>query len=194
MMRQDEDYKIFEVVKDLERYKYQSQKNLCSPKGIEMYYDKIIKHKSGKLIVAVIAVAREACEVVDKLMKENPDLRVENKYVDGHWDIQMDKDEQGYTITQSDEYFKETQEIHKSLTKALSNQSEAILHLIKRWVKKTDFAYFHIFDKRLFGKDNKEIMKNMNTFLDKFHKGPFNSRTFISGDNVIAFGFKIEIR
>jgi len=43
MMRQDEDYKIFEVVKDLERYKYQSQENLCSPKGIEMRVNRSIQ-------------------------------------------------------------------------------------------------------------------------------------------------------
>lgn len=43
MMRQDEDFKIFEVVKDLERYKYQSQNNLCSPKGIEMRVNRSIQ-------------------------------------------------------------------------------------------------------------------------------------------------------
>lgn len=43
MMRQDEDYKIFEVVKDLERVKYQSQENLCSPKGIEMRVNRSIQ-------------------------------------------------------------------------------------------------------------------------------------------------------
>ena len=43
MMKQDEDYKIFEVVKDLERYKYQSQENLCSPKGIEMRVNRSIQ-------------------------------------------------------------------------------------------------------------------------------------------------------
>ena len=43
MMRQDENYKIFEVVKDLEHYKYQSQKNLCSPKGIEMRVNRSIQ-------------------------------------------------------------------------------------------------------------------------------------------------------
>ena len=43
MMRQDEDYKIFEVVKVLERYKYQSQENLCSPKGIEMRVNRSIQ-------------------------------------------------------------------------------------------------------------------------------------------------------
>lgn len=43
MMRQDEDYKIFEVVKDLEHYKYQSQTNLCSPKGIELRVNRSIQ-------------------------------------------------------------------------------------------------------------------------------------------------------
>lgn len=43
MMRQDEDFKIFEVVKDLERYKYESQSNLCSPKGIEMRVNRSIQ-------------------------------------------------------------------------------------------------------------------------------------------------------
>ena len=43
MMRQDEDFKIFEVVKDLERYKYKSQENLCSPKGIEMRVNRSIQ-------------------------------------------------------------------------------------------------------------------------------------------------------
>jgi len=43
MVRQDEDHKIFEVVKDLERYKYQSQENLCSPKGIEMRVNRSIQ-------------------------------------------------------------------------------------------------------------------------------------------------------
>lgn len=43
MMRQDEDFKIFEVVKDLERYKYESQDNLCSPKGIEMRVNRSIQ-------------------------------------------------------------------------------------------------------------------------------------------------------
>ena len=43
MTRQDEDFKIFEVVKDLERYKYQSQNNLCSPKGIEMRVNRSIQ-------------------------------------------------------------------------------------------------------------------------------------------------------
>ena len=43
MMRQDEDSKIFEVVKDLERYKYESQDNLCSPKGIEMRVNRSIQ-------------------------------------------------------------------------------------------------------------------------------------------------------
>ena len=43
MMRQDEDFKMFEVVKDLERYKYKSQENLCSPKGIEMRVNRSIQ-------------------------------------------------------------------------------------------------------------------------------------------------------
>lgn len=43
MMNQNEDYKIFEVVKELERYKYESQVNLCSPKGIEMRVNRSIQ-------------------------------------------------------------------------------------------------------------------------------------------------------
>ena len=43
MMRQDQDFKIFEVVKELERYKYESQDNLCSPKGIELRVNRSIQ-------------------------------------------------------------------------------------------------------------------------------------------------------
>lgn len=43
MYIQDEDFKIFEIIKDLERYKYQSQDNLCSPKGIEMRVNRSIQ-------------------------------------------------------------------------------------------------------------------------------------------------------
>lgn len=43
MNRQDEDFKIFEVVKDLERYKYQAQDNLCSLKGIELRVNRSIQ-------------------------------------------------------------------------------------------------------------------------------------------------------
>lgn len=43
MRRWDEDFKIFEVVKKLERYKYQSQDNLCSPKGIELRVNRSIQ-------------------------------------------------------------------------------------------------------------------------------------------------------
>ncbi len=43
MHRQDDDFKIFEVVKDLERFKYESQNNLCSPKGIEMRVNRSIQ-------------------------------------------------------------------------------------------------------------------------------------------------------
>ena len=43
MRRWDEDFKIFEVVKKLERYKYQSQNNLCSPKGIELRVNRSIQ-------------------------------------------------------------------------------------------------------------------------------------------------------
>lgn len=159
------------------------------------YYDKVIAHKSGKLIAAVALVAREACHVVDKLMEENPDLRVENKYVDGHWEVIMDEDGEGYTITQSEKYHKETQEIIKSLSNALNNQSNAILHLISRWIGSTKLAYFHIFDKRLFGNENKEIMKNMEILMKKLHKGQSSAvRTFISGDSVVSYGFTIETK
>lgn len=43
MRRWDEDFKIFEVVRELERYKYQSQDNLCSPKGIELRVNRSIQ-------------------------------------------------------------------------------------------------------------------------------------------------------
>lgn len=43
MSNQEEDFKIFEVVKDLERYKYESQLNLCSPKGIELRVNRSIQ-------------------------------------------------------------------------------------------------------------------------------------------------------
>ena len=43
MKRWDEDFKIFEIVKKLERYKYQSQDNLCSSKGIELRVNRSIQ-------------------------------------------------------------------------------------------------------------------------------------------------------
>lgn len=43
MRLQNEDFKIFEVVKDLERYKYKAQENLCSPKGIEIRVNRSIQ-------------------------------------------------------------------------------------------------------------------------------------------------------
>ena len=43
MKRWDEDFKIFEIVKKLERYKYQSQDSLCSPKGIELRVNRSIQ-------------------------------------------------------------------------------------------------------------------------------------------------------
>lgn len=43
MRNQDEDFKIFQVVKDLERYKYLAEKNLCSPKGIEIRVNRSIQ-------------------------------------------------------------------------------------------------------------------------------------------------------
>ncbi len=43
MRRQDEDFKIFEVVKELETYKYLAEKNLCSPKGIEIRVNRSIQ-------------------------------------------------------------------------------------------------------------------------------------------------------
>ena len=43
MWKQDEDFKIFEVVKDLERYKYLAERNLCSPKGIEIRVNRSIQ-------------------------------------------------------------------------------------------------------------------------------------------------------
>lgn len=43
MRRIDEDFKIFEVVKDLERLKYESHQNLLSPKGIEIRVNRSIQ-------------------------------------------------------------------------------------------------------------------------------------------------------
>ena len=43
MWKQDEDFKIFEVVKDLEKYKYLAESNLCSPKGIEIRVNRSIQ-------------------------------------------------------------------------------------------------------------------------------------------------------
>ena len=43
MTRQDEDFKVFEVVKELELYKYQAQANLCSPKGIELRVNRSVQ-------------------------------------------------------------------------------------------------------------------------------------------------------
>ena len=43
MRRQDEDFKVFEVVKELERYKYLAEKNLRSPKGIEIRVNRSIQ-------------------------------------------------------------------------------------------------------------------------------------------------------
>lgn len=181
-------------------YKYsviQYEKNNKGYWDVEIklpHYDKVIKEQSGKLIVAIIAASREACKVINKLMEVNPDLRIDNKYVDGHWVIKVDADGEGYSITQSDEYFNETQETLKVLTEALSNQSQAILHTITRWIGTTKLAYLHIFDKRLFGSDNKEIMKNVRILIKNLHKDQCSARTYISGDSVISFGFKIDIK
>ncbi len=159
------------------------------------YYDKIITNKSKKLIVALLDVVNKSYQVINKLMDDNPHLRIENKYVDGHWDIVMDKDGEGYSVVQSDKYQEETDEIIKSLSKALSDHAEAILHLISRYIGNTDLAYFHIFDKRLFGNDNKEIIKNVGLLMGKLHKEhAYNSKIFISGNSVISFGFKLDIR
>ena len=43
MRLQDEDFKIFEVVKELERYKYKAHENLCSPKDIEIRVNRSIQ-------------------------------------------------------------------------------------------------------------------------------------------------------
>ena len=43
MLNQNENFKIFEVVRDLELFKYESQGNLCSPKGIEMRVNRSIQ-------------------------------------------------------------------------------------------------------------------------------------------------------
>lgn len=43
MPKQDDNFKIFEVLKELEQYKNQSETNLCSPKGIEMRVNRSIQ-------------------------------------------------------------------------------------------------------------------------------------------------------
>ena len=43
MRNQNDNFKIFEVVKELERYKYLAEKNLCSPKGIEIRVNRSIQ-------------------------------------------------------------------------------------------------------------------------------------------------------
>ena len=43
MRKQDEDFKTFEVVKDLERYKRAAERNLRSPKGIEIRVNRSIQ-------------------------------------------------------------------------------------------------------------------------------------------------------
>ena len=159
------------------------------------HYKKLIIRKEKKLIDAVLEVADEACEAIEQLMKENPELRVENKYIDGHWKILVDKDGEGYSITQSDEYYKETQGIQNNLTQALSEQSEEMVNTITKWIGTSKLAYLHIFDKRLFGNENKEVMNNIRALMKKLHKDHLgSSKTFISGDSVITFGFKIDIR
>lgn len=159
------------------------------------FYDKTISRTSNNLMEAVLPVADEACEVIEQLMNDNPLLRVENKYIDGHWKIVVDKDDGRYLIMQSDEYFKETQETHKYLSETLYNSSTALLHTIEHCLKTTKPIYLHIFDKSLFGIENKEIMKNVEKLITKLHKNEHKpSRIFISGDSVVAYGFEIEIR
>ena len=40
---QNDNFKIFEVVRELEKYKYLAEKNLCSPKGIEIRVNQSIQ-------------------------------------------------------------------------------------------------------------------------------------------------------
>ena len=158
------------------------------------YYDKIVSRQSNNLMDAILAVSDEVCAIIDMLMANNPNLYVENKYIDGHWKIVVDADGEGFTIDQSDEYYKETQNIQQNLLGVLSLRSEEILKTITKWIGSTKLVYFHIFDKRLFGSDNKEIINNTNILISKLHKGHMdNTRTFISGDSVISFGFKMKI-
>ena len=145
----------------------------------------------GLSVSTVVLVAVIASVITTTMMQQNKDT---SQAGTGSY-AAADEDGEGYSITQSDEYNKETQEILTSLSEALTNQSHAILHLISRWLGTTKLAYFHIFDKRLFGNDNKEIMKNMETLMKKLHKGQSSAvRTFISGDSVVSFGFELEIK
>mgnify|MGYP002675652735 CR=1 FL=1 len=43
MRRLDEDFKVFEVVRELERHKYQAERNLCSRKEIEIRVNRSIQ-------------------------------------------------------------------------------------------------------------------------------------------------------
>ncbi len=159
------------------------------------YYAKKITRRSKNLMKAILSVADEACEIIEQLMNENPKLRVENIYTDGNWEIVVDDDGDNYCIRMTEEAFKEVQKIQQNLTKALSEQSETIINTISHWLGTTRLAYLHILDKNLFGTTNKEIMQNVEKLIKKLHKDKsYCSRTFITGDNVVSFGYKIDYR
>ena len=46
------------------------------------YYEKSIVRVSKDLMEAVVSVADEACEIIEKLMNDNPNLKIENQYID----------------------------------------------------------------------------------------------------------------
>ncbi len=71
MRRWDEDFKIFEVVKQLERYKYQSQNNLCNPKGIELRVNRSIQVEGDfGIIKQDYAYTRTRRRGIDKVSTE----------------------------------------------------------------------------------------------------------------------------
>ncbi len=159
------------------------------------YYDKKITRRSKNLMDAVLSAADKACEIIEQLMNDNPELRVENKYIDGHWEIVVDNNGKNYYIRMTDEAFKEVQNIQQSLTKELSDQSQTIIDTISHWLGTTKLTYLHIFDKNLFGSSNKEILQNTDKLIKKLHKDTgCCARTFITGNNVVSFGYKIDCR
>ena len=145
------------------------------------YYAKKITRKSKNLMDAIVSVADEACEIIEQLMNENPKLKVENIYTDGNWEIVVDDNGENYCIRMTDEAFKEVLNVQKNLTKALSEQSEVIIDTISHWLGTTKLAYLHIFDKNLFGTNNREIMQNVEKLIKKLHKDKGRcSGTFIT--------------
>lgn len=150
------------------------------------FYKKAISKTGNNLMETLLPVADKACTIIEKLIKDNPKLRIESKYVDGHWEILVDDDGEGFTIALS----KEAQEIQQKLSDALYNQSKEMLKTISHYIGSTKLTYFHIFDKRIFGEDDNEILENANILIKKLHnQWKKVCRTFISGDSVVSFGF-----